>query len=293
MFGTGGVAGKYVLRELPPVALCGLRALLAGWMLALIAIAQRPKAPERVRALERRDLPAVILAAFTGVVANQLLFMGGLARSTATNAVVLGATIPIFTTAIALAVGREKPRLDVVIGLLVAFVGALSVAGADAFSGSARYAVGNTMILCNCLSYSIYLVVTQRLVQKYSAASVVAWSFLLGGAVLFAIGLPQILESAPQVSPKTWLVLGYIIVFPTVGTYGLNTFALRTAPTSLVAAYINLQPLVGAILAWYVLAESPSLGTLAGGAMILLGLAIVSGRLRRARVDERKGARSS
>src|ERR1051325_11407723 len=88
LFATLAVAGKLAFREIPPFALVMLRAgtgaaVFLGWHLGF--------SNERVAA---RDLPPLALYGLLGVALNQLLFFLGLSYTTATNATVLGTTIP-------------------------------------------------------------------------------------------------------------------------------------------------------------------------------------------------------
>ena len=62
----------------------------------------------------------------------------------------------------------------------------------------------------------------------------------------------------------SWLGLIYIVLFPTVGTYFLNVYALKRAPSSLVAIYIYVQPVLGALMAAATLGERPSLTSIGG-----------------------------
>src|SRR5437899_2658811 len=127
MFASLGVVAKEALRELHPFALIAFRtpaaaliflaAWLAGWR-------------ERVAA---RDLASIAVYALTGVVLNQLLFIAGLQRTTATNAVVIGATIPVFTVGVAVFLRREAATPAKLLGLAVAFAGALAIVGLDRF----------------------------------------------------------------------------------------------------------------------------------------------------------------
>ncbi|RDJ94220.1 hypothetical protein B4Q13_16160, partial [Lacticaseibacillus rhamnosus] len=59
-----------------------------------------------------QQTPETVLAA-----TRPLLFIEGLKRTTATNAVVLGASIPVFTVAVALLLGRERATLTKLLGL--------------------------------------------------------------------------------------------------------------------------------------------------------------------------------
>ena len=72
-------------------------------------------------------------------------------------------------------------------------------------------------------------------------------------------------------------------MFPTVGTYFLNMFALQKVPASLVAIYIYVQPVIGALMAAAALGERPSASTFVGGALIGAGIWLVTREARRAR----------
>src|SRR5437868_12643676 len=88
MFASLSVAGKIVLRELPPFAVIAFRAPAATLILLAACALLRPSLR-----LPARDLGSIAVHAFFGITANQLLFIARLQRSTATNAVVIGAII--------------------------------------------------------------------------------------------------------------------------------------------------------------------------------------------------------
>lgn len=271
MFASLSVVAKIAMREISPFGLICARVtaatllLLAAWRLL------RPR--ERV---ERRDLPELALYALFGVTANMLIFIAGLQRTTATNAVVIGATIPVFTVGVAVALRKEAATLAKVVGLAVACVGAMVIVGAGRFEAGGGRLVGNLLIVLNSLSFSIYLVISRRLLAKYRPMTVVAWTFLFGALGILPFGARDFVATAPHLSRTAWLAIAYIVAFPTVGTYFLNMFALQKVPASLVAIYIYLQPVVGALLAAAMLGERPSAGTFAGGALIALGIWLVT-----------------
>jgi drug/metabolite transporter (DMT)-like permease len=268
MFASLGVAAKIGLRQLHPFALIAFRTPSAA-LVFLIAwlIGWR----ERVAP---RDLLSFCLYALTGIVLNQLLFISGLQRTTATNAVVIGATIPVFTVGVAVLLRREQATTGKLIGLAVAFAGALLVVGADHFDAS-RLA-GNLLIVGNSLSFSIYLVISRKLLARYRTMTVVTFTFLFGALGVLPFGARDLFAAIPHLSTATWTALVYIVVFPSVGTYFLNAFALKRAPSSLVAIYIYLQPLVGAILAAWLLDERPTAGTFTGALLIAAGIWLTS-----------------
>lgn len=275
MFASLSTVGKVALRELAPTALIALRVAGAAGIFALIGAL---RGWERVRA---RDLPELFAYALFGVIANQLFFIEGLERSTATNAIIIGTIIPVFTVGVALALGSEKATPKKVLGLLVALAGALYVVGAGRLEAGGAQLVGNLLFVLNSLSFAIYLVISRRLLARYRSITVVAWTFFFGALGTIPWGAAAAVRAVPHLSAATWLALAYIVVSPTVGTYFLNTFALRRAPASMVAIYIYIQPLFGAVLAAAVLGERPSSSTAVGGVLIALGVWLVSREARR------------
>lgn len=278
MFASLSVVGKLALRELSPFALICARVSAATLILVVARRLLRPG--ERVAA---RDLPELALYALFGVVANMLLFISGLERTTATNAVVIGATIPVFTVGVAVALRKEAATLPKLLGLGVAFGGALAIVGAGRFEGGGRHLVGNLLVVLNSLSFSVYLVISRRLLARYSPMTVVSWVFVFGTLGVLPFGAHGLAAQAPHLSARGWWCVAYIVLFPTVGTYFLNMFALQRVPSSLVAIYIYVQPVVGALLAAAALGERPAAATYVGGALIGCGIWLVTREARRRR----------
>jgi drug/metabolite transporter (DMT)-like permease len=287
MFASLATVAKIALTAIGPFGLICARVTLATLVLL---IARLVLGGEKV---ERRDLPELAAYALFGVTTNMLLFIAGLQRTTATNAVVIGATIPVFTVGVAVALRKEAATVWKGIGLGVACLGALVIVGAERFEAGGGHFTGNLLVTLNSLSFSVYLVISRRLLSKYRALTVVTWVFVFGTLGILPFGIGQLVAAAPTLTPKIWRCIAYIVICPTVGTYFLNTFALRRAPASLVAIYIYLQPVLGALMAAQALGERPALATFIGGGFIAAGIWLVNRdarRARRASVLQSKGA---
>jgi drug/metabolite transporter (DMT)-like permease len=170
----------------------------------------------------------------------------------------------------------KKATSGRLLGLAVAFFGAMVIVGAGRFEASTERLVGNLLIVGNSLSFSIYLVISRRLLAKYRPLTVVSWTFIFGTLGILPFGAATLAHQAGQVDGSGWLAVAYIALFPTVCTYFLNVFALRRAPSSLVAIYIYLQPVIGALMAAVKLHERPSLGTFIGAGLIGCGTWLVT-----------------
>lgn len=229
--------------------------------------------------IDKRDVPALVGCAVIGVAANQELFVQGLARSTATNASVLGSTIPVFTALVAIALGRERPHLRRLLGIAVAFCGVAALVGVDRMSMSSDHVLGSVMILINSLCYGTYLVVVRPLAEKYDPLGLLAWLFICAVPMVAPLGILE-LRHAPPLHAGDIGFFAFLIAVPTVAAYGLVQIALRRTESSLVAAYIYLQPVLATVGAMFLLDEQPTLRTAICGAIVLFGVWLAARRPR-------------
>lgn len=272
LFGGLAVAGKLVLPVVPPLALALLRlGAAAAVLLALERVLVRAPLPSR------RDLAAFAGFALLGVVLNQGLFLTGLQHTTATNAVLLVATIPAFTLLVAVLAGHERAGWRKVAGLAVSFAGVLLLVVGSGLDLGLRTLAGNVLIVLNSLSYSVYLVLSRPALQRHDPLTLVAWVFLLGFVEMLLVGLPSLLVvDWGGFTPVTWAALAYALLGATVVTYGLNAWVLRHLSASRVASFVYLQPVFGALFAWWLLDERLTLPVLLAGLLIVAGVALAN-----------------
>jgi drug/metabolite transporter (DMT)-like permease len=267
-FGSLPVAGRIALHELPADAIVITR-MTAG----AIGFYAWARARNELR-FARADLPLIVLCAVLGVVLNQLLFMHGLDHSTATNAAVLGSTIPVFTAIFALALGREQVRAARLGGIGVAMAGAIVLAlsreGAG-LSSAGEHTTGNLMILGNSACYGLYLVLVKRLSGRYSPIALIAAMFIVGTVMVAPLGVIA-WSRAPALDGDLLASLAFLILVPTWGAYSLTQIGLRHAESSLVASWIYLQPVVTVTGAAIFLGERPGPATAIAAACIFAGV---------------------
>lgn len=218
-----------------------------------------------------REWPTFFGLAILGIASNQLLFLYGLARTSATHAGLLVATIPVFTVFTAILSGRESMHPRRIAGIVVALAGAaVLITGRDA-SGTASL-VGDLMVLANAAVYSVYLVLSRDLLAR--------WPPLVAAASFFAFAIPVVLPfTGPpplEASPGGWAALAFCVLGPTITTYFLNLVALRRVPSSVVAIFIYVQPFVAALLAWAWLGERIDGRTVLAGLVSFVGILLAT-----------------
>ena len=267
LFSANYVISKLGMRELSPMVFAWLRIAAAAAILAVIVRGEEP--------LSREDARRVAGFAILGVVINAPLFLIGLSMTSVHVAAILITTIPVFTLGAAIALGRERASATRIGGIALACVGALLVVGGETFAGTWRSFIGALLIVINCLSYALYLVLSKPSMARLSARRVVARMFAVGTFVLLPIAaIPLARQDWGQVSTSAWLSLVLVILGPTVAAYLLQAWALRYADSSLVATYTYVQPVLATILGAIFFAEIIHPIVIAAAVLIFSGVAL-------------------
>lgn len=271
LFSANYIVSKFGMRELAPLSFAWLR--VAGAALLLWFVARKDVLP-------RGEWRRVALFSILGVVINQTLFLSGLAFTTVQVAAILITSIPVFVVATAIVLGHERASASRIGGITLACAGALLVVGGEGFTGTGRSLLGAVMILLNCLSYAIYLVVSKPDMTRLSPRAVVARMFLIGTVLMLPIAAPSLWsERWPAITHVGWISLTLVILGPTVAAYLLQAWALRHADSSVVAAYTYIQPVLATILGWFFFGEHVRGNVAVAAVMIFTGVWIVSRKM--------------
>jgi drug/metabolite transporter (DMT)-like permease len=273
-FAAGAVEGKLALNPVAsggagvnPVALAMAR--MAGGALFFQVFV---RAARQLRPVDAADHRRIAGLATLGVVLNQTLFLVGLRVTTAFAAALLGATIPVFAAAFAVVFRIERARATTGVGLALAIAGVLWLTGV----GSLDW--GAIAIALNCLCYSLYIVLSKRVIERLGSLTVVTWLFTWGALLMAPLGASPLVRGMGEWSPKAWLFVGFFVAGPTIVAYLLNAWAIGRASPTLVTVYIYLQPVFAALMQWLQLGEPIGSRALGATALILAGVAVVATR---------------
>lgn len=264
LFSLNYIISKLAMHAFAPLSFAWLR--VAGSAILLTPFIRGP-------GFDAAAWRSVTLFSILGVVINQTLFLGGLSLTSAHVASILITTIPVFALAIVIISGREKPTAAKIGGIALAAAGALLVLGGEGLEGATRSMLGSLMIVGNCLSYALYLVVSKPVMSVLSPTGVIARMFWVGTVLMLPIALPSMYREEWSAIPQgAWIGLGLVIAGPTVGAYAINAWTLRHADSSLVAAYTYVQPVLTTILAATFLRETIRPVVAVAGLMIFMGV---------------------
>lgn len=275
-FGLSPLFAKWALQpagSFAPRALVAWRILFGAASLGALAAWRHPRAIVPPRA----ELPRLALCALLGIALNMALYLEGVTRTSVLHTGLLVVQIPVFTYAVACFAGAERPERRRVLGIAIALVGAVLLvferAPGQGLAGGGR--IGNLLIVSNCLSYAVYLVLARGILQRFPTLVVIAWVFWLSlPAVPFLFASSEVWPA--ELAPRSALSFAYTLVFGTFLAYLLNTYALARVPASTVAVFIFLQPLVAGAAGVWVLGERITLPVVLAGLALLAGIALVA-----------------
>jgi len=269
-FGTLPVLGKVAMREMTPFTLAAFRGVFGALLLSLAARTFAGPAPRQ----GVRDRLQVALLALFGIVANQVLFITGLHRTTATHATLLIATVPVFTILVGLATGRERPSTRRLLAVPIAFGGVVFLLGTAGLSFGSATLLGDVLVTLNAAAYAYFLVAARDVLARRSALSLMAQAFRYGAVPIVLLALPDLARLRPaELSRDALLALAGVVLLATVGAYALNAWALARTSAATTAFFIYVQPLFAGALAFAVLGEEPSPRLFGAAALIFAGVA--------------------
>ncbi|MBC2838022.1 DMT family transporter [Robiginitalea sp. SC105] len=233
------------------------------------------------QAIEKRDWLRLLLCAFLGMVVNMLAFFKGLQLSTPVNSSVLVTLTPIIVAVFSFFLIREHLTRIRSLGILLGFLGALSLIFLNKTTGmnAPNIPLGNFLFLVNATSYGLYLILVKKLIEKYHPFVLMRWLFTVAFLINLPITLPEYLEIEWSGIPAWGLAsIAFVVIGTTFLTYLFNVFALTQLKASTVSAFIYGQPVIG--IAFALMAGKDTLSLLEVLAMLLVmgGVYLVSRR---------------
>ncbi len=259
---------KVGLEYSPPMVFAGLRTLIGGLVILLVAVVWGGS-PHLWR-----DWPVfLLLAAF-----NVVFFFGfqtlAVLYLPSGTAAVLEYLQPMLVGLLAWMILGESLSLAKIIGLILGFSGIVAVSSGSIF-GSISPA-GVAFGAGSAFSWALGTVIFKRYEARISTMWAVAIPFVIGGMVLTLFSLA--IESWSEVSPTAALFasLSYVSLVEIALAWLIWFGLVRTGEASRVAVYVFFVPLVSIVVGAIFLDERLTLSLLIGTALIVTGIYTVN-----------------
>jgi drug/metabolite transporter (DMT)-like permease len=291
---TASIFIRQAQQNAPSLVIAASRLTLASLVLAPMAwIKHRVE----IRNLTRREWALAILSGlFLSV--HFATWITSLEYTTVVSSVVLVSTGPLWVALLSPLFLREMPTRWVWMGMGLALLGGIAVGLGDscsiALSGATRSAgsavegpllscqplsdllagsafIGNFLALIGAWTVAGYLMIGRRLRARIS---LIPYIFIVYS--IAALALIVYMLAARQTpfgyAPITYFWILCLALIPQLIGHSTYNWALRYMPASLVSITTLGEPIGSAILAFFILCETPGALTLIGGVLILTGI---------------------
>jgi len=270
VWGSTYLAIRFAVESLPPFTMAGVRFLFAGAVMYAWRRTRGDAAPTRRGWGSAAIVGLLLLAGGNGAVvwAEQ--------RIASSIASLLVATVPLWMVLLdALRPGGRRVEWWTGAGVVVGFAGVAVLIGPAWSGGSAGRVdpIGAVVVIVGMLFWSTGSLYSREAPLPASPLLATSVEMMAGGAGLLILGAltgEWGRLDLGTVATRSLLAMGYLIVFGSWVAFTAYTWLLRVAPTSLVATYAYVNPLV-AIALGHVLAAEPLTARILVAAAVIVG----------------------
>lgn len=264
----------------PSLVIAALRLTFATLLLAPMALIHYRD--ELLRLTRRALTLGLVSGLFLAV--HFATWISSLEYTSVASSVVFVSTGPLWVALLSPMLLNERLARAAIIGLVLAVLGGTVIGLSDActwndglqcpdlaqiMQGGAIW--GNFLALTGAWTVTGYLIIGRKLRARLS---LIPYIFLVYGmaAVTLIILMFTAGQSPLGYEPKTYGWFFLLAAIPQLIGHSTYNWALRYLPAAFVAVTTLGEPIGSAILAYFVLNETPTMAVIIGGALILLGI---------------------
>lgn len=275
IFGLGVPVTKLLLDEwVTPMGYMFSRCLgatLVFWLIALFM----PK--EHV---EKKDLAIIMAGGLLGFVISQTLTAWALVYTTPVYFSLVATLTPAATMIMAALILKEGINRIKTIGVLIGIAGAILMVLMGWSNGTGTNDVlGIGLTFLSMLTWAVYLIITRKVSQKYTAVTQMKWVFLVSTVAVLPFVWNEL--DAQKLYSAQWAWDGvaemiFIVLFATVLGYFAIPYAMKYLQATTVSVYTNLQPVIASLVAFAIGQDALTWDKPVAGILVLLSAYIVN-----------------
>lgn len=261
LWGLSFIFGKIALRALPATHVVLGRFVIGSALLVPISRYWFPDVT-----VAREDRIRFVFAAVLMVPISFLLQFEGLDRTSAARAsLIIGAAPPIMAVASVL-VGTDRLSAGEWMAVAASVFGVFLMVGRPDAPGDTA---GDLMVLGSIITLTVWSIVTKDLMDRYPPLYTTATCMAGGTLALLPIALTVPGIPSFDLDAMTWIALGVLGAGCTALTYALWNWGLRHVGVARSGVFLNIEPVVGALLGVVILGDVLDGITVTGGLLIL------------------------
>ncbi|MCK5106554.1 MAG: DMT family transporter [Elusimicrobiales bacterium] len=259
IWGATSIVTKAALDSVHPIAMVGIRFLIA----AIILVPWVLKRKKIARHLKESFILAILMAIVF------ICFTVGLVYTTASNAGFIGGVFIIFIPVFLFLFRGAKPKAIQLVSTGIVIFGLWLLTG-----GAKDFNRGDVLILVCAAVYAAHLIITDKYIKADADAILLAFhqfwmvaliSFFLTTIMNYPLGVQ---------SSGGWVAIIFLAVFPTLSAFYVQMLAQKKLEPFTVGLVFTLEPLFAAAFAWTLGGEEVVYIKALGGFIIFLGMVV-------------------
>jgi drug/metabolite transporter (DMT)-like permease len=231
--------------------------------------------------IAREHWPRLVLTAI-GMFGSSWFTIQGFARVAAGLGTVISMVEPIIIALLFWAILREPLYPRIWAGLLVSLMGAAVLFWPEITASTANPvdAVGILFLLAAPTSWAVYTIGAKPLLLHYSGFTITGWSMLLAAPLILLMASKPYAELVATTSARTWAELLYLAAFNSLLGAVLWNYGTRHLPGAAVGSFLYLLPVIAVGAGYLMLGEPITPWLVAGGTIMLAGVALAQSGAR-------------
>ena len=258
---------KYTLGFISPELFLFWRFLIAFGLIIVPLILFLKKNPDQLKHLKK-----IIFFSFLGTPLNLYLLFLGIKRTTAIDASIISIISPILIIMGGAFFLKEKVTKTEKIGVSLALLGTIITIIQPLFESGVNFQQnlkGNLFVLAGVVVWATFSILVKREGKnKIRPFTLSSFSFLIGFLFFLPLGWQQNFALSPQAIPG----IVFMALFGSIIAFTAFVQALRLLPMSVVFTYGYVNPVIAVVAGFLILKEPITLTTVAGAALVFLGV---------------------
>lgn len=283
-WGTTYLAIRIGVLHYPAFLFAGLRQVISGVLLALIALILNRKADLSWHTMKANLISGFLLITIgNGIVSyTEKYIPSGVAA-------LICSLMPLNAVLLNIFISKtEKVNATIIGGLLLALAGVAFIFKDNvADLANPAYLWGIVAIYIGTASWAYGSIINSRPRITFNPLFNAAMQLLFGGIFLLACSpLIDRFDNFEAFQPEAMWSMAYLIVVGSVGAYAAYMFALKVLPVGIVTLYAYVNPLVAVVLGYFILGEKLTWYTALSFVAIVSGVYIVNAGYKKQKLKD-------
>lgn len=274
IWGLNVVALKILVEHFPPVTMQSLRVFTAGIVLSIFMIMSKS-----FSRLTKKELSITLIAGVFGVFGHHFFIALGLSRTTASNAGLILALVPLTTSLLAIIFLNNKLTMFRFIGIILGLIGVTFIV-LKGNSNLGTISIGDLYILGAVLTQAISFIIIKKGTETIDSRLLTSIMMVFGSTILFVVSLflePNRISEIFTIGYPYWILFFASAIIATgLGhmTYNSAISKLGAGETSI---FINLTPFFSLTSSALFLGELIKVTQIFGFILIIIGVILGTG----------------